>query len=183
MTTQRKTSQLGASLIEVLVAILILSFGLLSLGSMLSFSVQMPKLSGYRTTATNLASSHIEKIRANPTGYAAGNYISDLSYDATFDSISLSNCSYPNCSAAQLAVMDIAATERAMRAELPAGGMIVKCDGGVCGANSGAEIWVVWQEPDSSSALNPTSSDNCPTEVTSTYTSPAPRCLYIRFKV
>jgi hypothetical protein len=58
-----RSRQGGASLIEVLVAVLILSFGLLSLGAMLSLSVQMPKLSGFRTTATNIASDHIERIR------------------------------------------------------------------------------------------------------------------------
>lgn len=61
--------QSGATLIEVLVAILILSFGMLSLGAMMSFAVQLPKLSGYRSTATNLASSYVERIRANPIGF------------------------------------------------------------------------------------------------------------------
>ena len=61
----------GALLIEVLVAMLLLSFGMFSLGAMMSFSVQMPKLSGYRSTAVNLASSHIDRIRANPAGFSA----------------------------------------------------------------------------------------------------------------
>jgi Tfp pilus assembly protein PilV len=70
-----RSRQGGASLIEVLVAVLILSFGLLSLGAMLSLSVQMPKLSGFRTTATNIASDHIERIRANPDGFKNGAYV------------------------------------------------------------------------------------------------------------
>ena len=53
--------QRGATLIEVLVAVLILSFGLLSLGAMLSYAVQLPKLSGHRMIATNIASDHIER--------------------------------------------------------------------------------------------------------------------------
>jgi type IV pilus assembly protein PilV len=183
MTLLNYKNQRGASLIEVLVAILILSFGMLSLGAMLSFSVQMPKLSGYRTTATNLATDHIERIRANASEFAIGSYISNLSYDGTFNNIALADCAYPNCSAAQLATMDTAATRRAARVALPAGGMIVTCDGGACGANSYGNLWIVWQEPSSSSVLNSTTSDNCPVEVTGTYTNPAPRCLYIRFKI
>jgi type IV pilus assembly protein PilV len=104
--------QAGASLIEVLVAVLILSFGMLSLGAMLSFSVQMPKLSGYRTTATNIAADHIERIRANPGEFALGTYSSTLSYDGTFNAVALDNCTYPNCTSATVAAMHLAACRR-----------------------------------------------------------------------
>lgn len=175
--------QSGSSLIEVLVAILILSFGMLSLGAMLSFSVQAPKLSGYRATAANLASSHIERIRANPGEFQNGTYSSALSYDGTFNSITLAPCSYPACTAASLATMDIAATQQAVRIELPAGGMLVTCDTTPCNPNSYGNLWIVWQEPSTFAALNPTSSDNCPAQVTGTFTNPAPRCIYVRFKI
>lgn len=175
--------QLGASLIEVLVAILLLSFGILSLGAMLSFAVQAPKLSAYRATAANLASSHIERIRANPGEFQNGTYSSTLSYDGTFNSIALVPCSYPACTAASLATMDVAATRQAVRIELPAGGMLVTCDTTPCSSNSYGNLWIVWQEPSTFAALNPTSSDNCPTQVTGTFTNPKPRCLYVRFKI
>ncbi len=180
--------QTGATLIEVLVAILILSFGLLSLGAMMSFAVQAPKLAGNRATATNLASAHIERIRANPGGFRNDAYTSSLSYDGTFynpstDLPALNDCTYPNCTETSLATMDIAATNRAVRIELPAGGMIMKCDTSPCASTSYGNLWIVWQEPSSMAALNAASSDNCPSEVTGTYTSPAPRCLYVRFKV
>jgi type IV pilus assembly protein PilV len=181
--TITQTRQSGASLIEVLVAILILSFGMLSLGAMLSFAVQLPKLSGYRATAANLASDHIERIRANPEGFAANAYTSSLSYDGTNDAIALAECAYPNCTSATLATMDIAASRNSARVNLPAGGMIVKCGAGACTKGTAGEIWIVWQEPDTFAALSGSSNDNCPTEVTGTYTNPAPRCLYVRFKV
>jgi type IV pilus assembly protein PilV len=79
--------------------------------------------------------------------------------------------------------MDIAASRKSARVNLPAGGMIVKCGAGVCSKGTAGEIWVVWQEPDTFAALSGAGNDNCPTEVTSTYTNPAPRCLYVRFKV
>lgn len=177
------TSQSGATLIEVLVAILILSFGMLSLGAMLSFAVQLPKLSGYRATAANIASDHIERIRANPEGFATNAYRSSLSYDGTNNTIALAECAYPNCTAATLATMDIAASRQAARVNLPAGGMIVKCGAGACSKGTAGEIWIIWQEPDTFAALSGNNNDNCPTEVTGTYTNPAPRCLYVRFKV
>ena len=181
--THCKPHQHGASLIEVLVAILILSFGMLSLAGMLSFSVQLPKLSAYRSTASNLAATHAEKVRANPEAFASNLYTSSLSYDGTFAALSLSDCAYPNCTSSSLATMDIAATRQAARIQLPAGGMIMKCGASACAKTSYADLWIVWQEPTTFATLDANSSDNCPTEVTGTYTSPRPRCLYLRFKV
>ncbi len=178
--------QSGSSLIEVLVAILLLSFGLLSLGAMLSFAVQAPKLAGHRAVAANLAAAHVERIRANPSGFTTNAYQPHLSYDGTNNDIRFDPskyCDYPNCDATSLATMDMFVAERAARQELPAGGMIMKCEGGACTAQSYGNLWIVWQEP-ASFAVNPfADSDNCPTEVTGTYTNPQPRCLYVRFAI
>jgi type IV pilus assembly protein PilV len=54
--------------------------------------------------------------------------------------------------------------------------------GGTPSASEG-DLWIVWQEPSSFAALNPTGSDNCPSQVTDTYTDPKPRCLYVRFQL
>jgi type IV pilus assembly protein PilV len=175
--------QTGASLIEVLVAVLLLSFGMLSLGAMMSFGVQLPKLSANRATAANIAADYVERIRANPGGFHVNSYNATLSYDGTFNPITLSVCSYPNCTAAALATMDFKTIQNAARIALPAGGMLMKCENTPCGVNGAANLWIVWQEPTTFAAFDPTNSDNCPTEVTSTYTSPKPRCLYVRFKI
>ena len=175
-------SQTGSSLIEVLVAILIMSFGMLSLGAMLSLSVQMPKLAGYKAVASNIASSHIERIRANPDGFQTGAYVTVLSYDGTFNTINLSDCAYPNCTSTTLATMDNAATQKAARDELPAGGVLVTCSTTPCNLASYGNIWIIWQETLTADASGLAASDNCPTQVTGTYTNPRPRCLYVRFK-
>jgi len=183
-----KTHQAGASLIEVLIAILLLSFGMLALGGMLASSVQLPKLSAYRATATALAAQHIERIRANPNAFATDNYTTSLSYDGNFTNNTTNypttpaDCTYPSCTEATLATMDTNYTKRAAHRELPAGGMIMKCDTTPCTATSYGQIWIVWQEPSAFAALN-ASNDNCPAEVTGTYTDPKPRCLFIRFKI
>ena len=181
-------SQQGFSLIEVLVAVLILSFGMLALGAMLSFSVQLPKLAGYRATASNLAASHVERMRANPVEFQKLNnrYTAEpLSYDGTFNPIEPVDCIYDTCTPAALAAMDNAATQRAVRMALPAGGMLVTCDTSKepCSATSYGNIWIIWQDPSTAAALDSASSGNCPVQVTQRYTSPAPRCLYVRFKI
>ena len=176
--------QRGATLIEVLVAVLILSFGLLSLGAMLSYAVQLPKLSGHRMIATNIASDHIERIRANPGEFTLGTYTVSSNYDGTFNPVSLANCAFPACTAATLAAMDTAATKNADRTLLPAGGLMVNCDGGNCAsANAFGNLWIIWQEPSTSAVLNGANSDTCPAIVIGAAFDPAPRCLYVRFKI
>ncbi len=172
--------QVGASLIEVLVAVLILSFGLLSLGGMLAYAVQMPKLSGYRATATMIAAAHIERMRANPSaGYGIALVVAGY---PDYTSVALSNCTYPACTLGSattngsIAKMDTAATRNALRNELPAGDMHLTMDGADPTAGN---LWIVWQEPDTFAKLNSGSSDNCPF---STFADPKPRCLYVRFK-
>ncbi|MGV8894426.1 MAG: type IV pilus modification protein PilV [Burkholderiaceae bacterium] len=172
--------QIGASLIEVLVALLLLSFGMLSLGATLSFSVQMPKLSGYRATAVNLASNYVERMRANPTGLPGYRDV-PISYDGTQDAPTAATiCTYPSCDSADLVTMDSGEMQVAVRRELPAGGIVVSCDESSC-SNGIGNLWVMWQQPDTFAALDPSSSDNCPAAVAKS--DPKPRCLYVRFKL
>ena len=151
---------------------------MLALSATLSLSVQLPKLAAYRASASNLASSHIERIRANPQGFAANAYSSALSYDGTRASISLNDCLYPLCTPASLAAMDNAALKHATRAELPMGGMLMKCDTAICTSGSYGDLWIVWQEPPTFAPLDPGNSDHCPID----FAAPKPRCLYVRFK-
>jgi type IV pilus assembly protein PilV len=201
---KNQTTQIGASLIEVLVAMLILAFGMLSLSSMLSLAVQLPKLSAYRATAANLASSHVERMRANPEGFAnpdgvtGGSYtaaLNETTWDVTTPAVATpptgADCSFAGtqCTPTTLAIADIYAFRNTIRRELPAGDMITKCTNPTTGAaaapclrTSVGELWIVWQEP-STFALLDSSAGNCPAEATTAYSNPAPTCLYVRFKV
>ncbi|MDD5480401.1 type IV pilus modification protein PilV [Rhodoferax sp.] len=179
-----KSSELGASLIEVLVSILILSFGMLSLGAMLSFAVQAPKMSAHRATATNLASGYIERIRANKDEFVKNNnkYLNDLNYDGstTKYSASQNNCTYPNCTNATLATADYDEYKVAIRDELPAGGIFVEQDSTDATKTSG-NLWILWLEPNTFASLDAGNSDNCPVAVKNM--NPKPNCLYVRFKL
>ncbi len=179
----RSDHQSGASLIEVLVAILVLSFGMLALGGMMAYAVQMPKLAAYRATATNLAASHIERMRANPAGFRAGNYTETMTFNATLPTVS--PCAYPACTADSIATLDKNATNGALRRELPSGGMRMTCTG-ACTALDG-DLWVIWQEPSTFATLDALNSDECPDPSASpsftAFPTPKPRCLRIRFKL
>lgn len=177
-------------MIEVLVAVLLLSFGILSLGSMLAFGMQLPKLSAYRASAANLAASHVDRIRANPAGFSAGSYMAGLNdttdWSFTAIAISGSNCSYggTQCTTSTLAAADTNEFRNAVRRDLPAGEVFLQCTDLTCAKTSYGEVWVIWQEPSTFAAMN-LASDNCPSAATTLYVSPKPlpRCLYIRFKV
>ncbi len=176
MTPDSKRQQSGTSLIEVLIAMLLFSIGMLPIGLMLVQAVQLPKLAGYRATATLLASGHIERMRANRTA----DHRSDLNFDGSMSALALADCAYPNCTIDTLSTMDKAHTQKLARDQLPAGGLMVMCDASPCTAGN---LWVVWQEPGSPAALKAQHSDDCPPQVSERFTNSPPRCLYIRFSL
>ncbi len=57
--------QRGISLIEVLIAVLVLGFGLLGFALMQTMNVRYVQSANYRTQATNLAYDLIEQMRSN----------------------------------------------------------------------------------------------------------------------
>lgn len=172
--------QSGSSLIEVVVSILLLSFGILAIGLTMGFAVQMPKLSGFHATAVDLANNYVERMRANPGALSAYIAISN-SYDGTQNQpTAVAACPYPSCTPAGLVVMDSQQIQFAARRQLPGGGVLATCDDGTCTDTIG-NIGAVWQQPDGFSAINSVASDNCPLAVAS-YT-PRPQCLYVRFKL
>lgn len=57
--------QTGFSLLEVLIAILVLAFGLLGFALVQTMSVRFAQSSNYRTQATNLAYDMLDQMRAN----------------------------------------------------------------------------------------------------------------------
>ncbi|MBS0431560.1 MAG: type IV pilus modification protein PilV [Proteobacteria bacterium] len=65
----------GVSLIEVLVAIVIFSLGLLGLALMELKGATFTKEAGARTTAILQARSLSDRMQANPAGVAAGDYV------------------------------------------------------------------------------------------------------------
>lgn len=67
--------QRGATLIEVLVAMVILAIGLLGLAGLQTVSVQSNQGAYYRSQATILANDMADRMRANRTAALAGNYV------------------------------------------------------------------------------------------------------------
>lgn len=63
--------QQGFSLIEVMIAVLVLGVGLLGFAMLQTTSLRMAQGAGYRTQATNLATELLDQMRANRLSAAA----------------------------------------------------------------------------------------------------------------
>jgi type IV pilus assembly protein PilV len=186
-----RPKQSGASLIEVLISILILSFGMLSLGGMMAYAIQMPKLAAYRATAASQAGAYIEKMRANKPGFILDLYASPTSEPLTYNKLTptvftTTSCAYPNCSAQQIAEFDAKETLQTLRRELSVlSGMRVTCNT-TCASGEG-DLWIIWDEPNQFGGINFSSSDACPdpgaAPAFAAFTAPLPRCLHVRFKL
>jgi len=186
-----RSSQSGASLIEVLIAVLILSFGMLALGGMMVYAIQAPKLAAYRATAAAQAGAYVERMRANKVGFAANQYASTGSEPITYKEANpavyaITSCSYPNCTPQQIAELDAKETLQTLRRELSTlSGMRVTCNG-ACNSGEG-DLWIMWDEPQQYGGLNFSSSDECPdpsvAPAFSAFTAPLPRCVHVRFKL
>ncbi len=94
----------GFSLIEVLVALAVLSIGLLGIAALQIVGLKYNQQSYQRTQATFQVYDMIDRIRANQTGRANYNAVSAGQGKGT--SVS-PDCSSAACSAAQLATYDI----------------------------------------------------------------------------
>ena len=105
-TSRAPAAQLGFTMIEVLIALVVLAVGLLGLAGLQTFSMKYNHQSYERTQATMLMADIIERMRANQAGAMAGNYNVPVGSVAT--GFPLSNCSGgANCTAAQIASSDI----------------------------------------------------------------------------
>jgi type IV pilus assembly protein PilV len=107
-------TQSGFSLLEVLIALLVLSIGLLGLAALQTTSLRSNEMASMRTTATQLAYDISDRMRANPAGVTAGSYV--LAGGAT-------------PTGTTVAALDLIAWNQAVTA-LPGGrSSITQCDG------------------------------------------------------
>jgi type IV pilus assembly protein PilV len=96
-------SQKGFTLIEILVAVVVLSIGLLGLAGLQARSLQFNKSAEQRSQATILAYDIIDRMRANRALAEAGSY--DLAL-GTGPGATV-NCETGTCSTANLATYDL----------------------------------------------------------------------------
>jgi type IV pilus assembly protein PilV len=123
----KRRRQTGFSLIEVLVALAVLSIGLLGLAMLQVTGMKFNSDAYFRTQATILAYDIIDRMRANPKGAGDGNYDiatkADMEAKLTaYESCKSSgcNCDTATCSStANIAIYDLAKWHEAQQKTLP----------------------------------------------------------------
>lgn len=123
----------GFSLIEVLISMLILAFGVLSMGGLQLASLRSAQMSSKASTAATLAKDYSELMRSNlsvssvVTSTAGVNpYLFDSSLTSTFTATPSVYCNVGTaCTNAQMATFHVADWVGRMSSQLPSGRAVV----------------------------------------------------------
>ncbi|MBK7729228.1 MAG: type IV pilus modification protein PilV [Gammaproteobacteria bacterium] len=111
--TLQQRRQRGFTMIEVMVAVLVLSIGLLGIASLLSVTKRSEHQAWQRSLALSLADGMVERIRVNPGSAAA--YHTGIGTNALGGGTIVTlptDCSAQSCSTAQMAAWDLWEWER-----------------------------------------------------------------------
>lgn len=140
----------GFSLLEVMVALLVLSVGLLGLAGLQTFSLKFNHQSYERTQATLLIYDVMDRIMANPTAAQAGNFdlVPPGANAATYPAPA--SCQTTGCSTSDLANYDL----NSWKLQLESSKVLAQGTGSVTRLNPGDlsgciyDISVTWVEND-----------------------------------
>lgn len=115
--------QNGVSLLEILIALVIFSFGLLGLAGLALSGLSSNQSASIRFTATTLASDISDRMRANLLGVTAGNYNNIAGTDNACEAVHYDHVhpATSTCSAAQLAQDDVYDWKKTVAGLLPGG--------------------------------------------------------------
>ena len=148
--------QAGFSLLEVLIATLVLSAGLLGLAGLQIAGMKTTHNSYQMQQATWLVHDLLERMRVNRAGAYAGNYNGTL--DGATACGTAPTCAVATaCTKAETANIDLfqvrcgTGTVGGLRNDLMGASLTVTCVGGVC--RNGVNINVVWSERNASSKV------------------------------
>ena len=140
----------GSTLIEVLVAIVVLSIGLLGIAGLQAATTKYKVNTWARSAGTQLLSDLSERIRINPDE-AGSNFTTGVTATSQYmlsktwaaqktDDLSFSkNCETSTCTTAERATYDMALWRQRVRASLPQGAAIVTGD-----KRNGFEVTLMW---------------------------------------
>lgn len=142
MNLVHRKSQRGFSLVEVLIALVVMSVGMLGIAGLYVQSMQAGRTSMFRHHAVTLAGDVADRIRANPTAGAAYNH-------AAAATGTNNNCvaMATDCNAADMANNDIFLWQNQADDTLPNGAVAVVFTAAVAGAPPTYQITVTWDEP------------------------------------
>ena len=139
------TNNRGFTLLEILIAVVVLSIGLLGIASLQALGQRSNHSAYLRSQATALAYDMIDRMRANNAGVSGGDY---NSIDTTANTYTDPGCASSACSSSQMAQYDMYDWQQELSTQMPSG------NGKVAGAGSGSifTVTVMWDDDRNGSA-------------------------------
>jgi type IV pilus assembly protein PilV len=148
----RIVKQRGLSMIEILVTLTIVAFGLLGLMGLQARALNFQKDSFDRKAVAELVGQLSERMRANFLGFQGGLYVLDL-HHSTATPGAIAGCAAP-CTRAQVVARDLDQWVVELRRRLPDAAAYIDFDP----ANvQWATVTLAWPEPQSDEATGPLS--------------------------
>ena len=137
----------GFTLVEVLIALVVLSIGLLGLAGLQSTGLRFNQSATMRSHATQLAYDMSDRMRANIAAADAGSYLGSSAAAPA----AVANChTGAGCSSANMAADDLSTWNQAVQRYLPGG------------------VWVICRDLDPSNGTGP-ADDGCDNNATSPF--------------
>lgn len=168
--------QKGSSLLEVLIAVLIMSFGLLALGGLAAAAQQYVKMAQFQSVGMALASELGERMRGNVAGFQSDGYVRASAYSTA--AVTVPPCANDTaCTVAEMAAKDMAEWVNELQRRLPGGDAYVRRD---TTNTLATDIWILWIDPDTSE-LSVAANTDCP--ATALTGAPKLRCMYYRISL
>ena len=178
-----KLKQKGSSLIEVLVAIFVMSIGLLGMAGLTAASSSYNKLGQIRSTAMLLVSDYTDRARANLTGFDNAKYSKSVAYAYSTTLATESGCtnaSTATCDSDTLAALDQTQWLNLLRRRLPGGDAYVVSSYTSANSERFMDIWVMWAEVGQAGGFAIATGNTCPASAL------APgnvKCMYFRVAI
>lgn len=181
-----RIKQSGSSLLEVLIALLVISIGMLGMAGLTAAASSYNKLGQIRSSAMLLVSDYADRARANLTGFDAEGYKNITAYAYSTTLATESGCTDASvtanaCGPADMAALDQVQWLNILRRRLPGGDAYVTTSKVFDAASNTTQrtmdIWVMWAEIDQASGFSLAGSFACPAGAT---TDTAVKCMYFR---
>ena len=159
------------------------------MAAMMSYATLLPKFSANRSVAISAATDMIERMRANATtqsptfsinSYNTATFTATTTFLVSSSLPAGSTCAFPSCTQSTIATEDISQVQLQLNQQLTPAGMTIAATNA---ANNEGNLWVIWQEASTFGGYATEGSDNCPAAVIALALSPAPRCVYLPFKL
>lgn len=168
----------GVSLIEVLVATLVVALGILAMLAMQVNATRLTKASEYRAMGALLAADFADRMRANPEGVffqmtagggsggVASAVVNKYAFDEAYPTSAATiadvgtDCTTTACTPDAMATKDLLEWRHAVADALPGGWVRV---GAADETNRAVDFWLIWVDPQGTSSGDSTS--ECPDDL------------------